>query len=221
MFAGLSPQRLAELAEAASIRTYAKDEQLFARGDRGDFLYVVVRGSIAVTASNSAGRDVTLQIFTATQSFGELAVLDGGPRVATATARERATVVAVRGDRVRALYSQEPAIAAALLRAVTRMTRQVHGHSLDLVTIDLPGRVAKHLLTTVRPTTEQVKARQPIVVNLPLNQTELATLVGGSRQHVNKVIVDLETSGAITRSGRRIVSVRPDLLAAAARAGAR
>jgi DNA-binding GntR family transcriptional regulator len=60
-----------------------------------------------------------------------------------------------------------------------------------------------------------------VAVNFRLNQSEIAQLVGGSRQHVNRVIVTLEQDGAITRQGPRIVAVRPDLLAAATEQGVR
>jgi CRP-like cAMP-binding protein len=221
LFATLAPAECEELAAKSTLRKYAKDDQLFARGDLGDSLYIVLAGSVALTASNAAGREVVLAIAKPPLSFGELAVLDQGPRVATATARERSVLVAVPGAAVRTLFATHPSIAQSLMSALSAMTRQVHDHSLDLVTIDLPGRVAKYLLSEADPSDAQIAARQPVPVNITLNQTELARLVGGSRQHVNRVIQALESQGAITRRGTRIVAVRPDLLALAADDGAR
>lgn len=221
LFATLAPAECEALADKSMLRRFAKDEQLFGRGDVGDSLYIVLAGSVALTASNAAGREVVLAIAKPPQSFGELAVLDQGPRVATATARERSVLVAVPGAAVRTLFATHPSIAQALMTALSAMTRQVHDHSLDLVTIDLPGRVAKFLLGEASPTQAQINAAQSVPVNIALNQTELARLVGGSRQHVNRVIHALESQGAITRRGTRIVAVRPDLLALAADDGAR
>jgi CRP-like cAMP-binding protein len=221
LFSTLTPAECEALAGKSTLRRYAKDEQLFGRGDVGDSLYIVLAGSVALTASNAAGREVVLAIAKPPQSFGELAVLDQGPRVATATARERSVLVAVPGLAVRTLFATHPSIANALMAALSAMTRQVHDHSLDLVTIDLPGRVAKFLLGEANPTQAQIAAAKPVPVNITLNQTELARLVGGSRQHVNRVIQELEGAGAITRKGTRIVAVRPDLLAMAADEGAR
>jgi CRP-like cAMP-binding protein len=221
LFSSLSPAECDDLASQSAIRRYEKDHQLFARGDVGDSLYIVLAGSIALTASNAAGREVVLAISTPPQSFGELAVLDQGPRVATATARERSVLISVPGGAVRNLFVTHPSIAQALMNSLSRMTRQVHDHSLDLVTIDLPGRVAKFLLGEANPSPAQLAARRQVAVNLTLNQTELAQRVGGSRQHVNRVILALESAGAITRRGTRIVAVRPDLLAMAADDGVR
>ena len=220
VFASLSDADREQLAAQCALRKLAKDEQLFTRGDAGDALYIVAAGSIALTASTVSGRDIVLRIATPPESFGELAILDEGPRVATATARERTVLLRVPGPIVQTLFVSRPPVAAALMKSLAIMTRQVHEHALDLVTLDLPGRVAKQLLimsgvdaTTAKPGS--------VAVNFRLNQSEIAQLVGGSRQHVNRVIVTLEQEGAITRQGPRIVAVRPDLLAAATEQGVR
>ena len=78
--------------------------------------------------------------------------------------------------------------------------------------VDLPGRVAKFLVAAAGVVPGEHRPGAPVPVDLRLSQSELARLVGGSRQQVNRVIVALEASGAIERVGAHIVSVRPDRL---------
>lgn len=219
IFAALTQPEREALAREVSLRKLAKDEVLFTRGDQGDALYLVAAGTIALTASTVTGRDIVLRIAGPGESFGELAVLDAGVRVATATARERSVLIKVPARPVQALFYSNPKVATALLRSLAAMTRQVHEHALDLVTLDLPARVAKQLL--VMSGVDGQRGKAPVTVNFRLNQSEIAQLVGGSRQHVNRVIVTLEQTGAITRRGPQIVAVRPDLLAAASDDGVR
>jgi len=106
---------------------------------------------------------------------------------------------------------QDPEAGVALLRELAGLIRRVDEQASDLVLVDLPGRVAKFLLAAASHG-GSVPPGTTIRVDLPLTQTEVARLVGGSRQQVNRVIVGLENVGAVQRSGSRIVAVRPDLL---------
>jgi CRP/FNR family cyclic AMP-dependent transcriptional regulator len=128
-------------------------------------------------------------------------------------------VVAVPKAEVVRLLHEHTGVAVALLSALTSVVRQVDDHSTDLVFMDLPGRVAK-FLAAAAAAAPRAPGAQPgsrrtddaVAVDLSLSQTELARLVGGSRQHVNRAIMALEASGAIRREGSRIVSIRPDRL---------
>ena len=110
------------------------------------------------------------------------------------------------------LVDQVPSLSRALLTSMAALVRQVDDQASDLVLVDLPGRVAK-FLARAAATSNGARARDGSVrVDVGLNQSELAQLVGGSRQQVNRVIVRLEEVGAIERVGSRIVAVRPALL---------
>ena len=213
LFAGLPHAELEALADRCGSRRVEKGGRVFARGDEGDCLYIVAQGSVALSASTSSGNEVVLAVLFAPQSFGELAVLDGGPRVADAAARQRTVLVTVPGTAFRALLARSPAMAVTLIKALTRLIRDVDELVVDLALVDLNGRVARYLLAAANWPDARIPQRGWVDVDLPLSQTELARMVGGSRQNVNRIIVSLERNGAIARSGSRVVSVRPDLLA--------
>jgi CRP/FNR family transcriptional regulator, cyclic AMP receptor protein len=211
VFGRLDPGQLDRLARACHVRRYDKGEQVFARGDRGGGMFLVGEGSVALSVNSADGGEATLAVLSPPQTFGELAIIDGGARAATATARQTSVVVAIPRNEVQRLLHEFPDLAVALLSSLTALIRQVDQQATDLVLLDLPGRIAKFLGAAAR-TEPGHKPGTPVPIDLRMNQSELARLVGGSRQQVNRVIVRLEAEGAIVRVGSRIVAVRPDLL---------
>ena len=212
VFGGLDTEQLDRLARECRVRRYDKGEQVFARGDLGGGMFLVGEGSVALSVSSADGGEVTLAVLKPPQTFGELAVVDDRPRVATATARTPSLVVCIPRPQVLRLLRQSPEVATALLSALAALIRQVDERATDLVLVDLPGRIAKFLGAAASLAPGEYRPGEPVSVDLRLSQSELARLVGGSRQQVNRVIVALEANGAIERVGARIVSVRPDLL---------
>ena len=213
LFSGLSAAEREALADQCTVRRFDKGEIIFNRGDTGDQLFVIGQGSVALTVSSAEGGEVVFAVLYPPTTFGEMAVIDGGPRAASASARQRTVLVTVPGTVFRALMTNHPPMALTLLRAFSAIIRRVDEHAVDLVLVDLPGRVVKFLLTAAGVTHPEASSPAEIPVNLRMTQTEMARLVGGSRQSVNRIIVALEASGAIVRTGTRIVAVRPDLLA--------
>ena len=95
LFRSLDETELVRLASSCGQRTYGPGELVFLRGDPGDCMYVVAAGAVEVSLSSVGGRDVLLAVLDPYQSFGELALVDDGPRVATVTARTRTVLVSV------------------------------------------------------------------------------------------------------------------------------
>lgn len=214
IFASLDATELDRLAGACRVRRLARDETVFSRGDTGGGLYLVAQGSVSLSMTSADGGEVVLAVVVPPQTFGELGVIDGGARVATATTRQPSVLVCVPRAEMRRVISSQPVIAVALLSTLTTLVRRLDEHTSDLVLLDLPARFAKFLLGAAQVTPADVRPGVSVPVDLRLSQTELARLIGGSRQQVNRMIATLEARGAIRRQGRRIVSVRPDLLVA-------
>ena len=211
VFAPLDPVELDRLAGTSRVRRFDKGERIFARGDLGGGMFLIAQGSVALSVTSVDGDDVLLALLNPPQTFGELAMIDDGPRVATAVARRPSALVEISRAGVQRVLRLDPQVGIALLRELATLIRRVDEQATDLVLVDLPGRVAKFLLAAAGPE-GPVVAGTRVPVEVLLTQTEVARLVGGSRQQVNRAIVHLETVGAVERSGSRIVAVRPDLL---------
>jgi len=211
IFGTLDPAGRERLAATSRLRRFQRGEILFNRGDRGGGMFVVARGSVALVVNAANGNEIVLDVVRTPRTFGEMAVVDGGPRIATAQVREATVLVELARAEVLRLIDGNP-IALAMLGALADTVRRVDDQAADLVLLDLRGRVAKYLhvaadsQATDRPTTAMVP------IDLRLSQTELAKLVGGSRQQLNRILGELTEAGAIVRSGSSVVAVRRDLL---------
>jgi CRP-like cAMP-binding protein len=216
VFAPLDPIELERLADASRVRRFDQGERIFTRGDLAGGMFLIAQGSVALSITSMDGDDVLLALLGPPRTFGELAVIDDGPRVATADARRPTVLVEISRAGVQRVLRLDPQLGVALLRELATLIRRIDEQATDLVLVDLPGRVAKFLLAAAGPA-GPVLAGARVPVDVQLTQTEVARLVGGSRQQVNRAIVQLEAVGAVERSGSRIVAVRPDLLQEGAR----
>lgn len=212
VFASLDEAELVRLASACGQRTYGRGELVFLRGDPGDCMYVVAAGAVAVSLSSVAGRDVLLAVLGPNQSFGELALVDDGPRVATVTARTRSVLVVVPRRAAAEVMARQPAVVTALLVSLAALVRRLDEQACDAALLDLPRRVEKHLAALAHDQAPAERADGWVPVDVSLTQGDLARQIGGSRQQVNRVLMGLEAAGSITRRGHRIVAIRPQRL---------
>jgi CRP/FNR family cyclic AMP-dependent transcriptional regulator len=215
VFAALDARALVRLSASTGRHSYDEGQIVFQQGDEGDCMYVVASGSVEISVQDPEGGVAVLARIAAPTAFGELAVIDGGPRVAMATAHEPTELVRIPRATVLALLATEPSVSGALVSSLVGLVRRVDEQVSDLALRRLPQRVRRHLLSEV---VRQTGTTTPgpdgvLVVDMRINQSDIARQVGGSRQHVNRILAALDGAGAIERRGQRIVAVRPQLLA--------
>jgi CRP-like cAMP-binding protein len=169
---------------------------VFVQDEPGDRMYVVAEGAVKLYVSSRDGGIVELARHHPPAVFGELALLDGGSRSASAEAVERSLLLVVtRAELLRLLRSEEK-VAEALLRLLGAIVRRTTRQVTDLVFLNLRGRVARQLLLLAE---DGNGAR---AITRQVTQGELATMVGGARQTVNQELKSLEASGCIRAAGR-------------------
>jgi CRP/FNR family cyclic AMP-dependent transcriptional regulator len=186
LFSGLDQESLRELTEAARRRLFHAGEIVFHRDDTGQVLYVIRAGKVKIFVTGPEGQDMVLAILGPGDYFGELALLDGLPRSASAVAIEVADTLALqRTDFIRAV-ERHPRIAIQVMNVLSRRLRQTDAMIEDLLFLDVHGRVAKKLLELAE--LHGVRTPEGLRIELRLTQGELAAMVGASRESVNKVI---------------------------------
>ncbi len=202
LFGGLDEGVRASIAERMLSRRFSKSDFVFHQGDPGESLYVVAEGVIRVFVTSEDGEEMVLAHLDSCDMFGELAVIDGGPRSASAKAVEPTTLVALTQPAFVHVLQQTPELIEALHRSLGGLLRRVLVQASDLVFLDLPGRVAKLLVALA----EERGARTDgdIVIDLKLSQETLARMVGGSRPTVNQILKDFEQRGYVELEGRRL-----------------
>jgi CRP/FNR family cyclic AMP-dependent transcriptional regulator len=209
LFGRLNEDTLRALAERSITRRYERGEFVFHHGDSGDSLFVMAEGVVKVFVTSEDGDEMVLATIEPPQTFGELAVIDGGPRTASAKAIEPSTLLAL----TQATFTEmlkDPAVVQALHESLGRLLRRVLEQASDLVFLDLPGRVAKLLLALAEKSGEQKP--EGLVLDLKMSQSNLASMAGGSRPTVNQILKSFEMRGYLEVTGRKILIREPELL---------
>lgn len=217
LFAGLDERTLELLTGALRSRRYRRDEVIFHVDDPGDSLYVVAGGSVKIILSADDGTEpAILTTIGRGGFFGELALLDGAPRSATAVAMDGVEALVLRRDAFNRLVDSEPGLRRALLATLAAEIRRLTAQVEDLHFLDLPGRLARHLLREIDTDGDQGAAGE-VRLPWPFTQAELAGMIGGSRQSVNRLLADFVIQGLLRFEGEDLVIPDPRRLAAAAR----
>ena len=176
---------------------------MFVQGDSPTYVYLVISGRIKLAYRTPDSRELIIAVRGDGDHFGELSVFDGGPRATTATALEPTTLARVTSRVLAEWLAQHPETSSAVLRTATLRARRADQRIADAVFVDLPGRVARQLLEFAQVLGEP--SEHGITIRHGLNQRELAQLVGGSRETVNKVLADFSRKGWIKAAGKVVV----------------
>ncbi len=179
LFAELPADALAELAEHADTRELDRNELLFRQGDASSSLFVIQEGRIAIASQAGDGRETVIAVLENGGLFGELALFDDGARIADARALVDTTVIELSYEPVRAMLRARPELLWVIVRLLVQRLRATDEALADAVFLDVPARTAKRLLELAGDTNR---------FTLPVTQEELASMVGASRERVNKAI---------------------------------
>jgi CRP/FNR family cyclic AMP-dependent transcriptional regulator len=195
LFAGLRQPELEALAQRMRQRRYKENEAIFHRDDPGAALYVILTGQIKIHNEGVDGTDIIITVLKAGEFFGEMSLLDGSERSADATTMEPTEMLMLtRGD-LEATIERNPRIAMNMLASLATRIRQSNVSIESLSALDVKGRVARMLLELSEKHGEQVDGGMRI--NAKLTQSELAAIVGASRESVNKEIGKFRRRGIV------------------------
>ena len=186
IFSDLTEEEIQALSSATKRRTFRSGEVIFHRDDPGQVLYMIKEGKVKICIISPDGQEVSLAVLGKGEYFGEFALLDGLPRSTDAIALERVECYTLqRSDFLNAIQ-KNPKIAILVLEALSKRLRATDDMVEDLIFLDVYGRVAKKLLELAD--THGVKTEEGIIIDVRLTQQELASMVGASRESVNKVL---------------------------------
>jgi CRP-like cAMP-binding protein len=197
LMAALSEETRARLAKQGAPIALEPGKLLFAKGDKGDALYVLLEGEVEVRTSTQGGKDVRIAALKPPAVIGEMAVLDGGVRSADVAAIRRCRLLRIARDQAIAALESEPRALLKLIAEMSRRLRHADAALEDAHTLDLGGRLAQRLLE---------EAGDGAAVTL--TQTELARRIGASREKVNRKLHEWADEGwiAMGRAGIKLVS---------------
>jgi CRP-like cAMP-binding protein len=192
LFADAEPAQLTPLAARAFPRRFAAGQVIFTEGEPSDHLYVVRSGRVRILVQSVHGEEMTLALLGPGDSMGELSMIDGRPRSASAEALSATELITLPVSDVRAALRADHALLFAVAAGLATTVRRLTDATADLVFLDLPRRLAKLLLTEARHDAGSSR------VDLGMSQSGLAARLGVTRQSLNRALAGLTRRGWIS-----------------------
>jgi CRP/FNR family cyclic AMP-dependent transcriptional regulator len=199
LFSGLEAGELARLSSKAVIHSYPRNTIVINQGDISTSLHVIVSGKVRVFLSNEEGKEVILSIQGPGECFGEMALLDEGPRSASVITAEPCKLAIISKLDFERFLRDSPETMLKILQQAFERLRALTEMVGSLALLDVYGRVARLLLQSAREV-DGVNTVQP-----EMTQQEIANHIGSSREMVSRILKDLKTGGYIEMTGKQII----------------
>jgi len=216
LFEDTPPNVLTGLIKFATVRHFGTDEEIFGKGDPGHSLHGVLSGRVCIYTVSADNEEIFLNILGAGEIFGEIALLDGGPRTAGARAMAETDLLQIHRDHFMPFLRQNPELALSMLPVLCSRIRMNVEFIEDAVFLHLPARLAKRLLGLAE--THGVTSAQGTRIELKFSQQDLAHMIGATRERVNKELsvwrerglIAIDEGIIVLRDHARLVQVATD-----------
>jgi CRP/FNR family cyclic AMP-dependent transcriptional regulator len=208
LFAELDPEVIDRLLVYARTKSVATGATIFARGDAGTGLFAVCSGTVKIANHSADGKDAVFNLLGPGDIFGEIALLDGRPRTASALALTRCELIAIDRRDFIPLVKERPEIALKLIEVLCARLRHVSEHVEDILFLNLPGRLAKTLLRLAGTAKPPSRGRK-----VTITQREIGQIIGMSRESTNKQLREWEQQNWVRLERGGITVLAPAELA--------
>jgi CRP/FNR family transcriptional regulator, cyclic AMP receptor protein len=209
LFGGLSLEHIERLGTYATSRTYNRGATIFTKGDPGTSLFAVCAGTVRIGVPSRDGRDAVFNLVRPGEIFGEIALLDGRPRTADATALTHCELMVIDRRDFITLVASQPEIALKLIEVLCGRLRHTSEQVEDVLFLDLSGRLAKVLLRLTETGDYSGGPRKIL-----MTQREIGQMIGMSRESTNKQLREWEDRNWVRLERGGIIILAPDALAA-------
>lgn len=191
LFSDLTEDEINILSDLTRIRKYDKNETIIHKLDEGDAFFSLVSGRVKVVLNDDEGKEFIVEIMGEKDFFGELALLDGEPRSASVVAMEPTEAVVIRRQDFLDTLEANPKLSRKIIKELVKRLRRTNEHIESLAFLDVCGRLARVLLDMGKETGSESEGG--LEVSITHNRTELANLVGTTRETLTRALKTLET----------------------------
>ena len=209
----LRPEQIDLLASRCTIRRCAAGDTVFERGAPGQSLLGVITGRIKVSVLSADGRELILNIIKPGELFGEIALLDGGERTASATALAPSELLALNRRDFLPLLERDTGLSLRLIELLCRRLRATSQQVEEMQFLDLSVRLARALLYLAE--TDGISTARGRQLNLRLSQSDIGMLIGASRERISRQLAAWQREGLISHKSGCLTIHRIDELALA------
>ena len=194
LFGGLNADERAAIADRARIRSYDAGETVFAIGSPGSQMMALLSGAIRISVPSADGKELLLTIIQPGEVFGELAVLDGKERSADAVAETACTLAVLDRNDILSFFERNPSAWPKLVEILCERLRRTDQAFAEVALMQLSVRLAKAMLRILNG---QINSAVTKTTKIQFSQRELANMVGGARESVNRCLSKWQRNGVI------------------------
>ncbi len=196
LFAGCPDEALADLARASLLQVVPAKSSVFAKGDPGDRLFVVVSGKVRISTTGPDMQQLTLNILGPGTLFGEVALLDHGARTADADTIGASELLSLRRADIEQVLLRHPDVSMRMLATLCDRVRWISARYEDSVFLELPARLAKRLLILDDMFGTERDGKR--VINLKMSQRDLSNAMHVTRESINRTLRRWQDDGLLT-----------------------
>jgi CRP/FNR family transcriptional regulator, cyclic AMP receptor protein len=215
LFGKLTPQQIDRLSACVVTKSVKRGTNIFAKGDPGTSLFAIAEGTVRISAPSAEGKDAVFNVLGKGSIFGEIALLDGNPRTADATATTDCELFVIERRDFLPVMREEPDIALKIIEILCSRLRRTTEQAEEVMFLDLPSRLAKALMRLVDAETAGMRERK-----ISITQKDLGNIIGMSRESTNKQLRQWEDKKWVRLERNAVVILATDHLAAIAEEGA-
>ncbi|MDQ7821658.1 MAG: Crp/Fnr family transcriptional regulator [Candidatus Eremiobacteraeota bacterium] len=203
LFAEMADDDLTSLKEIVHVKKFPKGTVLFEEGDEGQELFVILKGLLKISVIHEDGREFTLIISRPYDCLGEIALLDGSPRSAGATALEDVEVLSIRKSDFDQVINRHSKLKDSIIKLLCWRLRNLTDEVTDFAFLNVYYRLSKKLLELAD--TFGVESPEGIVINRKITHQELANMVATSREMITKIINEMKKEKVLALQQHRMV----------------
>jgi CRP/FNR family cyclic AMP-dependent transcriptional regulator len=196
LFADLTVDEFAQLADICRERGFDKGHAIFYADDQGTSFYVSAKGSVKIVVLADDGREHILGVLRAQDFFGEMSLLDGEARSATAIALENTQVLSISREDFQSVLRRNPDISLKIMVTICRRLRRADRRVESLAFLSAPGRVARVLMEMGKEHGE--RTAEGLSLHHKMTRQELANIAGTSRETLTRVLMEFQDEGLLT-----------------------
>lgn len=186
--AHLSEKELIAFSQELKLREYSRGQTVFQQGDSGHIMSIILNGKVRVFRLTPSGLETTLTILGTGDLVGEFAAIDQQPRSASASAIGKCVLLQMSSEKFFEYVREQPNLAFGLMHVLVTKLRWTASYAETIARYDAAGRLLHILLLFNERFGEEQQPGKRYLLDLGLNQTDLASLVGVRREWVNRIL---------------------------------
>ncbi|MEH6944502.1 Crp/Fnr family transcriptional regulator [Bacillus sp. JJ722] len=197
IFQCLNSEEMIELSGIITHKTYKKGESIFLAGDINNNLFVVHKGKVKITHVSEEGREQVIRIIQAGDFFGDLSLFRNNPLTSNAEAIEPTELCLLKGSAFKQILEKTPSLMFNILNQLCERLEKAEFQLSQLNHQDVAQRLAAFILQCSENSENKV-------FEFPVNKTDVASMLGATRETISRKLSYFQRKGYIMISGRQI-----------------